>query len=156
MQVKELMKTNVSACGPQDSARQAAEIMWREDIGCLPVVDANQHVLGMITDRDICMAAYTQARDLEWIPVTSAMSRAVHSCAPSDSIGMAEELMRMHQVRRLPVLLGGRLMGIVSLNDFARSAASRRHGKIGPESLDGVGTTLARIGEPREHAQAAE
>jgi CBS domain-containing protein len=84
------------------------------------------------------------------------MSRAVHACAPSDSIALAEELMRMHQVRRLPVVLGDRLLGVVTLNDIARAAANRRKGKAGPESLDGVATTLARIGEPREHAQAAE
>ena len=110
----------------------------------------------MITDRDVCMAAYTQGRELSWILVASAMSRAVHACAPSDSIAVAEELMRMHQVRRLPVVLGGRLVGMLTLNDVARAAASRHRGKSGHESLDGVATTLVRIGQPREQAQAAQ
>ena len=156
MQVQELMKTVVAVCGPQDNAQHAAELMWRDDIGCLPVVDADQQVLGMITDRDICMAAYTQGRELASIPVASAMSRTVHACTPDDSIAVAEELMRKHQVRRLPIVQNGRLAGILTLNDVARFAANRRNTRVGHESLGGVATTLARIGEHREHAQAAQ
>jgi CBS domain-containing protein len=157
MQVKELMTKATIVCRPEDSAHHAAELMWKKDIGCMPVVDAEQRVVGMVTDRDICMAAYTQGQQLAWLPVSIAMSHTVHACAPSDSIAMAEELMRMHQVRRLPVILGGRLVGMLSLNDLARATSSRRAGRTGHESLDGVATTLARIGQPREHhAQAAE
>lgn len=156
MHVKDLMRTEVATCGPQDSTQHAAEIMWNDDIGCLPVVAPDQHVVGMITDRDICMGAYTQGRELAAIPVATVMSRNVHACAPSDSIAVAEELMRMHQVRRLPVVLAGRLVGMLTLNDVARAAAGRRSTRSGHESLDGVATTLVRICERREHAQAAQ
>jgi CBS domain-containing protein len=124
--------------------------MWERDIGCLAVIGEDGKVTGMITDRDACMAAYTQGRALHEIPVSVAMSKEVYSCAPDDGIIEAEETMRSRKVRRLPVLDSStKLVGIVSLNDLALESA-RETGRKGREvSGQEVSATLAAICEPR-------
>jgi CBS domain-containing protein len=104
MNISQIMSRSVETCHVDDSLAVAAAKMWERDIGCLPVVDADGCVVGMITDRDICMAGYTQGRPQHELRVASAMSRGVHSCGPNDGIIAAEETMRLHRVRRLPVL----------------------------------------------------
>jgi CBS domain-containing protein len=123
MNVAEIMKTEVASCHASETAAVAAERMWLRDVGCLAVLDEHGHVVGMVTDRDLCMAAYTQGKPLFAIPVSIAMSREVYACLPSDSVQVAEETMRIHQVRRLPVIdRHGHLRGVLSLNDLARLA----------------------------------
>jgi CBS-domain-containing membrane protein len=135
--------------------------MWENDCGCVPVVDAAGRVVGMLTDRDVCMAAYTQGRPLAEIPVSSAMSRSVVACGPDDTIATAEQRMRQHRVRRLAVVDDeGRIAGILSLSDIARRAHQERAGgkRRTQTSLGDVGETLGRICE-RPHsgeASAAE
>src|SRR5690606_13492966 len=103
-------------------------------------------VVGIITDRDICMAAYLQGRPLAEIPVRSAMSREVVACAPSDSIASVESLMQRRQVRRVPAIdERGHPNGLLSQNDIVRDAAERRRSG----SDRSVVETLAAIGAPR-------
>jgi CBS domain-containing protein len=121
MQVREMMSRDVRTCQPTDSTNHAAEIMWESDCGCVPVVEANGKVVGIITDRDICMAAYTQGRPLTEIDVGSVGSRNVVTVREGDSLHQAEKLMHDAQVRRLPVLDSNeRLVGLLSISDFAR------------------------------------
>ena len=121
MKVKDLMATDVKFCATHNTLNTAAQNMWDNDIGCVPVVDKDHRVVGMLTDRDVCMAAYIQGVPLMGSLVTSAMSKQVFSCAPDDDIASAEKLMREKQVRRLAVIdAQGRLAGIISLNDIAR------------------------------------
>ena len=150
MNVSQIVKRNVATCHPDESLESTAGRMWEGDIGCLPVVSSDGTVIGMITDRDISMAAYTQGRLLRDIPVSVAMSKEVFCCAPTDSLIQAEETMRARRVRRLPVVDGdGQLQGIVSLNDLAREA-EREAGKKGRAvSAQEVSATLAAICEPR-------
>jgi len=90
--------------------------MWDHDCGCVPVVDEFNTIQGMITDRDVCMAALMQGRSLSEIPIGSAMSRAIDGCSPSDDVEKATELMRVRRVRRVPVLdAEGRVLGVLSL-----------------------------------------
>jgi CBS domain-containing protein len=152
MHVKELMNSQVAWCSPEDSLQRAAQRMWEGDFGAMPVVDAEGGVIGMITDRDICIAAYTQGCRLSEGQVKSAMSHEVQTCKASDSVGFAEELMRKYQVRRLPVLEAGKLVGILSINDVAHAAAGDQGTK---SALQALGVTLARICEPRSHHVAA-
>ena len=121
MKVKDLMVTGVKCCETYNTLNTAAQMMWENDIGCVPIVGSNGRVLGMLTDRDICMAAYIQGVPLTGALVTGAMSKELFSCAPEDDIATVEKLMREKQVRRLPVIdADGRLVGIISLNDIAR------------------------------------
>jgi CBS domain-containing protein len=154
MKVEQIMRRDVATCGPQDSLNVVAGIMWDRDCGCVPVVDGGS-VVGMITDRDVCMAAYTQGRPLGSIRVSSAMSKHVHACRSDESVMAAEQTLRLHRIRRLPVVdAEGRLVGILALNDIAREAA-REHDPIVREvSPEGLTETFAEICEPRTPRRA--
>ena len=155
MNVGKLMTRDPGACSPDDTLNRAAQIMWEKDCGCVPVVDANFHPIAMITDRDICMAAYTQGRPLWSIPVSSAASHIVVVVRESEAVESAEGLMRAYRVRRLPVVdADGRLVGIISLNDLARHASfGHRHGEL---NADRITRALAAICAPAIRAAAAE
>jgi CBS domain-containing protein len=155
MRAQDLMTNKVLTCQEGDSLERAAQLMWEGDVGALPVVDAGGQPIGMITDRDVCMAAYTQGCCLAGSPVSSAMSRQLYTCKPEDGIGLVEELMRRHRVRRIPVVGEGRLVGILSLNDLAVAAGNRKASKGNHIGLDGVATTLARVCEHRGPAAMA-
>ncbi|HEX7672291.1 MAG TPA: CBS domain-containing protein [Polyangiaceae bacterium] len=150
MIVSQLMSRNITTCTPQDSLADAARKMWEQDIGCLPVLDAEGHVNGIVTDRDACMAAYTQGRPLSAISVDSAMARCVHSCRPTDRIEAVEAVMKAHQVRRVPVIdREGHLVGLVSMNDIARESADELMRRSPDVRTGDLVSTLARICEPR-------
>jgi CBS-domain-containing membrane protein len=120
MRVEQLMTRPVHTCRREETLEEAARILWEKDCGCLPVVDEQMTVVGMITDRDICMAAYTQGRALHDLTVASAMSATVLTCRPQDTAAHSEYLMRARSVRRLPVVDDdGVVVGLLSLNDLA-------------------------------------
>ncbi len=155
MNVGELMTRGVRSCHADDTLNSAAQIMWENDCGCVPVVDEEHRVVGILTDRDVCMAAYTQGGPLGALHVGSAMSKEVFSCTTADTLAAAEEAMRTHRVRRLPVVDGrGHLVGIISLNDIARAAARRRRARndVTPNE---IGLTLAAICAPHPQPSAA-
>jgi len=150
MKVEELMTRDVRACGRYDSLNSAAHIMWEHDCGCVPVVDAERHVVGVVTDRDVCMAAYTQGQPLAAMLVNAAMAKDVATCTPEDSVAGAEAIMKARQVRRLPVVdAAGRLVGLLSFNDIARHAARERKTR-GKRAIaaDEIVHTLGAICEP--------
>jgi CBS domain-containing protein len=121
MKVADVMTKDVVTCATGDSLNRAAQLMWERRCGCVPVLDESQRVVGMLTDRDVCMAAYTQGRRLDDIAVTTAMSRPARTCLLSASMENAEDLMMAHGVRRLVVVdPDGRARGILSLDDIAK------------------------------------
>lgn len=123
MKVQELMIRDVKTCLAEDDLNRAAQIMWETDCGTVPVVDAAGIVKGMITDRDVCMAAYTKGRAMSAIQVRAAMSKQVTSCSPEESLEGALAIMKEARVRRLPVTeRNGRLVGILSMNDLTRES----------------------------------
>jgi CBS domain-containing protein len=150
VKVEKLMTRNVACCRVDDSLAAAAKLMWDCDCGAVPVVGGDGRVVGMITDRDICMATWMQNRSPAAIPVADAMSREVYTCSPAQSVTTAERLMCSRQVRRLPVVdADGRPVGILSLADLVREAErplGRTH-KIVPKE---IAATLAEICQPRE------
>ena len=120
MKVEDLMTKPVATCHVNDTLNLAAMRMWDHDCGALPVVNDDGRVTGMITDRDICMAAYTQGRALDELLVNSAMASHVIAAHPDQTIGKAEQMMAHFQLRRLPVIdADGRPIGIISINDLA-------------------------------------
>lgn len=149
MQVKEIMSHPVVTCRTTDCVDQAARLMWEFDCGVVPVVDNDGRLAGVITDRDICMAAYTQGKPLNTIPITSAMATRVIAVHSEDLIEEVEALLREHQIHRLPVLdREGRLAGVVSLTDLARLAARAKRSGVDRELVN----TLAAICQPRPPA----
>ena len=154
MQVKDILTSAVKTCRKGESCREAARILWENDCGCAPVTDAEGKVIAMITDRDICMAAYFQGKPLQEIPVESAMSRELWTCSPDDPLAAAERTLQNHQVRRLPVVDGSRrLRGVVSLSDIARALTPVGAAKNGTTPVE-VSETLAAICRP--HGQDGE
>ena len=150
MLVSELMQKRVMTCSRDHGLALAAQIMWENDCGCVPVVDEANVVVGMVTDRDICMAAYLNGRSLQEIEVREAMSMQVLSCRPEDWIADAESIMRREQVRRLPVTDGNsRLVGLLSLNDIAMEAERERESRLKKVTLEEVGLTLSAVSHPR-------
>jgi CBS domain-containing protein len=145
------MTTGVDTCRPYDSVSEAARIMWEQDCGAVPVVDGDGVALAMLTDRDVCMAAFTQGRPLTEIRVSSAMSQTLWSCRPEDDLLQAEAKMRSHRVRRLPVVDSERrLVGILSLSDLAREALVEVRAKAKRKAVKfaDVGETLSAISTP--------
>jgi CBS domain-containing protein len=156
MKVEELMTRKVATCGPNDTLERAAKSMWDGDCGSVPVCDEAKHVVGMITDRDICMAALFEGKALNEIPVYLSMAKQVLICNPEQDISTIEKAMRGAQVRRMPVVdAQGALVGIIGLADLAREASSERTTAEKDVTESEIGDTLAAICEPRASRRRA-
>jgi CBS domain-containing protein len=156
MKVEQVMRQQAKTCHAQDTLNTAAQIMWDHDCGCVPVVDGDGCVVGMITDRDICMAAYTQGGPFCALQVQDAMSKTVCACHPQDTVVDAERIMRANQVHRLPVIDGGgHLVGILSLNDLAQEAAREMAARKREITFAEVGETLGAVCHPRRSGTIA-
>jgi CBS domain-containing protein len=133
MKVKEIMTANPKACTTTTNLAEAASFMWDYDCGILPVVAEGGRVVGLTTDRDICIGGATKNRNLSNITVAEIMSSKVYACAPEDDLRKALEMMQQHKVRRLPVVAAdGILQGILSINDITLNAKGTT-GKNVPE-----------------------
>lgn len=154
MKIEEIMTAPVLTCRRDDNLGTAARIMWENDCGAVPVIDDEGHVVGVVTDRDVCMATYTQGRGPQDIPVARAMARIVFSCHPRDSLETAERVMSDRQIRRIPIVDDeNHAVGMLSLNDLARYVASARK-KNGLKRE--VTETLAAISQPRPRPRDVE
>lgn len=123
MKVKEIMTVNPKACTAAANLAEAASFMWDYDCGILPVLAEGGTLVGLITDRDICIGGATKNRNLSQIAVEEIMTSNVYSCAPEDDVHKALETMRQRKVRRLPVVAAdGKLQGILSINDITLKA----------------------------------
>ena len=123
MKVKELMVPSVRACFANEDLAKAARLMWEHDCGCVPVLSDQARVIGMITDRDICMAVFFHCVPMSEIRVSEAMSRQLFVCSADDELASAETIMNDKKVRRLPVLnTEGRMVGLISFSDIAERA----------------------------------
>ena len=156
MKVTELMTSDVASCKADHTLACSAQIMWDRDCGCVPIVDDDNRVVGIITDRDICMAALSQGRRLDEIPVHATATKTVVCVASDATIEEAEVLMKDRQVRRIPVVdHEGRLQGILSMSDIARRV-ERTTARPNGLSGDLIAQTLAAICEPHRAQQHAE
>jgi CBS domain-containing protein len=121
--VRDVMSAAVHTCHADDTLAVAARIMWEQDCGFVPVTDGVGRLVGVVTDRDACMASYTQGKSLLAIPVSAAMATRVVTLHAADPLERAHELLRTHHLRRLPVVDGDHhVLGVVSLKDLAAQA----------------------------------
>jgi len=142
-------------CGTDDTLASAAAAMWEEDCGMLPVVDSDRHAIGVITDRDICIATAFGNRAPSQMRVGEVIYRRPFTCHPEENVKSALRVMRDHRVRRLPVTdHNGRVVGVISINDIILQAANARHGKT-TVGFDETITTLKVVCEHarEQHAQ---
>jgi len=158
MKVWEVMTRAVKSCSAADSLDAAAQIMWDNDCGCVPVVDDDRRVVGIITDRDICMAAHLQGVALKDSQAASAMSKEVFTCDADAGISSAEAIMRERRVRRLPVVNGdNRLIGVVSLNDIAREGRREAARRTVRQVMDAdIASVLGAVCQPRSMTEAVQ
>lgn len=123
MKAAEIMNTEVVTCQTSDNANKAAELMWEHRCGCLPVLDPGGRVAGIVRDRDLCMAAYTQGCPLSAIPIATAMPSRFPSCRASAELEEVLEIMAAHGEHRVLILdADRRLQGMISLSDIAHLA----------------------------------
>ncbi|MFD3447195.1 CBS domain-containing protein [Microbacteriaceae bacterium 4G12] len=115
--VREVMSTDLSYCTPLDNVYEAAVKMKQEDIGIIPIVE-NGQLLGLVTDRDLVIRGIAD-KNPGSNKITEVMSTQIVSVSPDDPVEKATELMASHQIRRLPVVENGQLVGMLSLGDLA-------------------------------------
>jgi len=122
MKVRDIMTRDVEACAGTTDLATAAMIMWRNDCGVVPVViEPHRKVIGLLTDRDICIACATRNRRPEEITAEEVMTGQVHACTEPEDVKSALRTMADKKVRRLPVVTNhGTLVGMLSLNDIVR------------------------------------
>ena len=155
MKVKEVMSRDVKVCMLNDNLSAAAGLMWEKDCGILPVIADDEKVVGLITDRDICMAATLQNQRLSNIAIQDVISRDIYACKPDDDIRAALKSMQEHKVRRLAVVTNdGKLAGILSMNDVILKAEEGREKKPSELSYADVVKTYKAICQHRLPLQA--
>jgi CBS domain-containing protein len=153
MRVQDVMTWDPESCTPHHDLAHVAMIMWRRDCGIVPVVESGtNHLIGVVTDRDICMATATQGKAPGQIPVGDAMTRNPLTCLPGDDLKTALKSMADAQVRRLPVAdTQGNLRGVVALNDLILHAEkTARHG----EAAVTYAEVMAALRTVSQHRQA--
>ncbi len=153
-EVGSIMTRSVASCSGADTLNRAAQIMWERDCGAVPVVDAEGRAVGLVTDRDLCMAAYTRGRPLSAVSVSSMLAGRLHTCFASTSLDEAMDRMAAHGVRRLVVVEPGsqRLVGMLALADVARHLTAL--GASDRRASARLAALLAALSEPRASSPA--
>jgi predicted transcriptional regulator len=131
--------------------------MWESDCGIVPVVTDGGRVVGLVTDRDICMAANFNNRNLANIAVEDIISQQVFSCRSDDDVRGALKTMKENKIHRLPVVAAdGTLEGLLSLNDIVLKAEEGKEKKVPELSFSDVVNTYKAICEHRQPSQQAK
>lgn len=124
--VRHAMSVDLKTLGEDMSAADAAGMMANYDIGVVPVLGADDELLGLVTDRDIVVRVIAGRKDPRSVRLGDIATKSVVDVSPDMQLSEARDLMATHQIRRLPVRKAGRLVGILSLGDVALADASKR------------------------------
>jgi len=139
MKVNEVMMGTPYYCQAETNLGSATELMWNANCGFLPVEAADGRVIGVVTDRDICIALGTRNQLPGNLAVREVMTHKVYSCVPDDDIHVALQTMKDGKVRRLPVIAqNGSLVGVISMDDVLLRAEPTRRGREPELSSDEV------------------
>lgn len=123
MKIQDIMCTNVETISPDASTKEAARIMHDMHIGSLPVVNKNNELQGIITDRDICCKVVATDRAAGWTKVYEVMHKDVTTCFDDQDINEAAELMANQHIRRLAILTrNNSISGLLSIDDLAHTS----------------------------------
>jgi FOG: CBS domain len=141
MIVKEVMNTAVATCAPESDLASVIDIIRQRDCGFLPVVDSHGLVVGVVTDRDVCMAAGAKHRPLARVSVNETMSHPVFSCFADENVKTVLVTMAKHRIRRLPVLnKSGHLQAVLSMDDIVQAPP-----RLGGPTADDIIAALKAI-----------
>src|SRR4051794_27782668 len=142
--VRDVMTTDVDTVNPSTKVGEAARQMRDTNVGSLPVVD-RQELVGIVTDRDITIRVAADGINADEVLVKEVMTADPVTVSPDQTVDEASAVMSQHQVRRLPVVDGGKLVGILALGDVATD----------PSSQDEAGEALTGISQPSEMDQSS-
>ena len=146
MRVRDVMKREPNVAFPGQSLQTVGKIMAQVDCGVLPVLGDGDSVIGIVTDRDLCLALALMNQKPSKVRIEDVMTAEVHSCSPDDSIGDALDLMRRHRVRRLPVVdCDGHLKGLLSFDDVVLEARSADSEEFAGPYYDDIARTLKAV-----------
>jgi CBS domain-containing protein len=149
MKVQDAMMRTPAYCSPETNLGSAIEMLWERNCGILPIVDAKEKVIGVVTDRDLCVALGTRNRLAGQITVGEVATGEVHSCRGNDDIHTALQTMADRRVRRLPVVNeAGGLEGILSMDNIVLHTESSGRGHRTELSDEDVVKTLRQIYGP--------
>ena len=121
MKVKDCMCNEVCCATPNSTVQECATMMCNKHIGCVPVCDNTQNVVGLITDRDIILRCVACNKDPQNTPISEIMTCNPCCCTPEVDVSEAEKLMSENQVKRIPVVENNKIVGILSLGDLAQN-----------------------------------
>jgi CBS domain-containing protein len=127
--IKEVMTRDVRACEPNATVAGAAKVMAQEDVGPVPIVEDGR-LIGIVTDRDIVVRVVAEGRDPNATTVSEIASTELVTVSPDDDLDEALKLLAERQIRRLPVVEGDRLVGIVAQADIARLGKDKTTGEV--------------------------
>ena len=141
MKVSDCMTQNVISVSPEESAEVAARLMARYNVGMLPVKRQDGSVLGVVTDRDLVLRCMALGRAPHQVPVNRLMSNRVVGISAQQDAASAAAQMAAEQVRRLPVLDNGKLVGVLSLGDLSRHGS-----ESAGNALNGICDSIRHMG----------
>ena len=146
MKVRDIMTKAPASCGMETNLCAATELLWNRDCGILPVVNNEQRVVGVVTDRDICIAVGTRNRLPSEMTVGEVASGNVFACRTDDDVHTALATMAQGKVRRLPVIdADGKLEGLLSMDDIIQHSASGKEARPDSVTYHEVVVTLKNI-----------
>jgi len=120
MKVNECMCTDVVCVKPETTVKEVAKKMQESHVGCMPVCDTENKIVGLITDRDLTLRCIACDKDYKNTPVSEIMTTNLYTVKPDDSIDHLTQYMCECQVKRIPVIENGCVCGIITLGDLAR------------------------------------
>lgn len=127
--ISEAMTSDTCAIDAEKSVQYAAQMMRDEDVGFAPIVE-NDRMVGALTDRDIAIKVVAEGRDPQTTTVLDVASKALVTIEPNEDLDEALKLMAQHQLRRIPVVDGARLVGVIAQADVAREAKPKTTGEV--------------------------
>ena len=156
MHVEDLMTRPVVTCRATDPLALAVQLMWEQDCGIVVVTGYANEVVGVVTDRDVCVATWSNGSAPQALLVADVMATDALTCRPADTIERALGVMSLSQVRRLPVVDGNnRPVGVLSLNNLIRYAATAKRGDVERRLIEAMaGISQPRAVHPSDNARA--
>jgi CBS domain-containing protein len=135
MKARDLMTSDPTTCSPSDNLRTVLEVMRKEDFGVVPITEGNgeQRVVGVVTDRDIALALGERDEKPSAVRASEVMTTDIVSCEPEADLREVSRKMQDAQVRRILVVEGGRLLGVISTADLARASTKSGKDRVGEE-----------------------
>ena len=144
MKVKDAMKTDVGACSTEDSLMKAADVMRLRDCGVVPIIDDEKNVVGMLTDRDICLAIVARNRKASDVKTKDLLKNEAITCLADDDLESALRKMRKYQIKRLAVVdKDAKLVGMLTISDILLSVRKDKSLK------KKIYSTIKAIAKPR-------